>query len=220
MQLRTIFRRSLWGAVAAIPLTVALLLPAGPGQAADHLDPPGDVILGDAADITDLYMWTKGTEPNQMLVAVLNFAGPLDPKEGQTGTYDANVLYGIHIDNTGDNKPNIEIWVRFGQNAKGEWGIQVINLPGTAAPVIGPVETKIDAGTSRVWAGLADDAFFFDFQGFQDTLATGKVSFDPTRDFFAKKNVTSIVLEMPVPAALGAGTQISAWATTRRLAED
>lgn len=204
--------------VGALSLAAALVagVMVGPSavRAADHTDPPGGVVAGDAADIGDIFAWhTAGGS----LVAVLTFAGPLPPSEGQTGTWDSTVLYGIHLDNTGDGQPNTSIWLRFGKNALGDWGIQVINLPGTSGPVVGPVETLLEpAAGARVWAGLSDDPFFFDLQGFQDTLGSGTLSFNSSRDFFAGLNITAVALEMPLAAAQGAGSSIRVWATTAR----
>ena len=71
----------------------------GIAYAADHLDPPDRVVLGDAADIGDLYAWAA----NGSLNVILTFGGPLAPVADQAGAYDADVLYGIHIDNDADN---------------------------------------------------------------------------------------------------------------------
>ncbi len=183
-------------------------------QAADHTDPPAAFpAAGDAADIGDLYAWHDANATT--LTVVLTFAGPLPPVADQTGTYDADVLYGIHIDNNDDDIANHDIWVRFAQNDLGEWGLQATGLPGEAGPVEGAVETELSGTSARIWAGLRDDPFFFDLEGFQDTLSTGALAFDPTRDSFAGANVTAIVLEVPVSAAMGGNTDpLQIWATT------
>ncbi|MCA9729372.1 MAG: DUF4331 family protein, partial [Candidatus Eisenbacteria bacterium] len=67
-----------------------------------------------------------------------------------------------------------------------------------------------------VFAGWRDDPFFFDLAGYQMTLQTGDLSFDSTRDSFAGLNVTAIVVEMDLSAALGSGSKINLWATTGR----
>jgi hypothetical protein len=89
--------------------------------------------------------------------------------------------------------------------------------PGASGPVIGPVEKKIDGGlNARVYAGLRDDPFFFDLEGFRNTLATGTLSFDGSRDTFAGSNCTAIVLEMDLAAAQAGGATLQLWATTAR----
>lgn len=191
-------------------MTPAILLGLASALAADHAEAPGtqaDI----AADITDFYAWhTTGS-----LVAVVNFAGfglPGDPAE-----YDPDVLYGVHIDRDGDHVADHDVWVRFGTDSLGAWGVQVVNLPGAGAPVVGPVESVITAPGGRVFAGLRDDPFFFDFEGLTTTLSTAAVSFDSTRDSFAGTNVTSIVLEMDLGAATDGETEIQVWATSSRI---
>lgn len=127
------------------------------------------------------------------------------------------MLYGIHIDNSGNNVANFDIWVRFGQNDLENWGVQVQGLPGATGPVVGPVETIIEEGNLKVWAGLRDDPFFFDLEGFLTTATTGTISFDPTRDFFAGQNITAVVLEIPLGAAQGGGSDLQVWSTTGTL---
>ena len=145
---------------------------------------------------------------------VLGFA-PLNPAGG-SATYDADVLYTVHFDNNADNAADHSVHVRFGQNTAGEWGVQLEGLPGVTGAVSGPVETTLTAGTGQAWAGLADDPFFFDFQGFEDTLATGMISFDADRDSFEGTNVTALVVEMDLAEALDGETTLSMWATARR----
>ena len=183
-------------------------------RAADHAEAPG-AQADFAADIADLYAWHNGSG---QIAVVLTFAGGTDP--GVPATYDSDVLYGIHVDTTADGVPEHDIWFRFGQNSAGDWGVQAEGIPGGDAVVSGPVGTTIDAdtgGTLKLWAGLADDPFFFDSQGLQDTLATGTISFDASRDTFAGKNVTAIVFTMDQATVLGSDPTLKVWATTGRL---
>lgn len=186
-------------------------------QAADHSDPPNRVGAAvDAADIADLYAWHS--DDGQNLSVVLTFAGPVAPAADQAGMYDPDVLYGVHIDNSGSNDANFDIWVRFAQNDLGDWGVQVTNLPGEAAPVVGPVDTTIDAPNgAKVYTGLHDDPFFFDLEGFEMTLMNGSLEFDNTRDSFAGQNVTAIVLEMPLSALSPNDESLSIWTTSSRI---
>ena len=75
------------------------------------------------------------------------------------------------------------------------------------APVsTGPEAHVTDAGDYRFFAGWRSDPFFFDVQGALNNLQfTGD-------DFFADKDVCSIVLELP-NSALGAG-KVGLWART------
>lgn len=195
-----------------------LLLAALPllATAADHSEAPG-TRADPAADIADLYVWHAGDE----LVTVLTFAGgPAAgvPMAGKT-QFDDEVLYTIHIDNDGDNISDIDVNTRFGQNPGGRWGVLVENLPGAKRPrVFGPADEVFGAGGDlEIFAGRTDDPFFFDLEGFQQTLATGAIAFDSGRDSFAGLNVTALVLEMDLAAATDGSDSVSVWATTGRL---
>ncbi len=178
--------------------------------AADHAEAPTSGADA-AADIADLYAWhDDGT-----LTTILTVAGLGLP--GEDAVYDADVAYGIHIDNDGDDEADIDIVVKFGEDSQGNWGVKVWNLPGTGAPVVGAVEQVVPAAGGKVWVGLRDDPFFFDLEGYTDTLSTGALSFDSTRDSLAGTNVTAIALEMDLGAALDGSETLQVWATTGRL---
>ncbi|MEZ4452707.1 MAG: DUF4331 family protein [Nannocystaceae bacterium] len=190
---------------------LASVIGVGVVTAADHLDAPATK-ADHAADITDFYAWHKD---DGKIVVVLNYAGLTEV--GQPGLYDSSVVYGVHIDNNGDNTPDENVWIRFGQNSMGEWGVQFTGLPGVAEPVVGAVGETIDAGLgTRAYAGLRDDPFFFDLQGLTDTLMTGTLSFDNTRDTFAMTNVNSIIFEMSTDAAAGGSNTVKLWSSTRK----
>lgn len=204
-------------AAGVAALGIAWFADGGEAEAADHSDPPARVGAAiDAADIADLYAWHSSDDGT--LTVVMTFAGPSMPSAGQAGQYDADVLYGIHIDNSGDDSANADIWVRFAQNDLGDWGVQLLGVPGEAGAVSGPVETDVDgANGAKVFTGLRDDPFFFDLEGFQNTVSSGDLSFMNTRDSFEGQNVTAVVVEIPLAAALGGGTDLSIWATSSRI---
>ncbi|MBA3708697.1 MAG: DUF4331 family protein [Planctomycetes bacterium] len=199
------------------PLAIALM-------GSDHKD--GSNSTADmAADIADLYAWSDGTAGT--FTAVLTFAGLGGP--GAAATYDPNVLYSIHIDRTTasgtlDNVADVDLYMRFARNARNEWAIQVENLPGSSAPISGRIETVLTDGAKRkVFAGLRDDPFFFDLDGFNATLAkpaaNSTLSFNNTHDTFAGMNVTAIVLEMDLADITVNGTmpKLALWTTTGRI---
>jgi hypothetical protein len=201
-------------AVIGLGAASLLLLTHDGVQAADHAEAPG-TMADNAADLADFYLWHND---QGKLVAVMTFAGLAEA--GAPPTYDVDVLYGFHIDNNDDDVADIDIWCRFGTNmAMDEWGVQCLNVPGSAGPVEGPVETNIDGGGgTMVYAGGREDPFFFDLEGFQMSLMMMDLLFDPTRDFFAGRNVTAIVVEMDAAMAAGEGTELKAWTTTGRKA--
>ena len=128
---------------------------------------------------------------------------------------DADVIYGIHIDRDNDQVADANIWVRFAQNSAGQWGVQVTDVPGAAGPVSGAVGTVIEADDIKLWAGHADDPFFFDLTGFQDTLATGTLSFTAT-DALAGLNVSAFVLDVDAAAIAEGQPRVDLWTTTGR----
>ena len=207
------------GAATASILAMAGVSPVAthPLRAADHLDPPARTNIGAASDvasdIADIFLFDDPTNIN----LVMTFAGP--QAAGVLPTYDSNVVYCIHIANAGDAKvDNVVIYMRFGKDPEGNWGVQLLNVPGASGPIVGAVQTPLTSGPVQAEAGLFDDPFFFDLQGFNDTKATGKLSIMSNRNFFAGKNDTAIVLQMPRSAIVNPGFPISVWAETRRIA--
>ena len=198
-------------AVATVALGMMASMSGPEAQAADHIDAP--LASGDnAADITDFYAWREGDD---RLVAAIGFAGLDMP--GSEGIYDRNVLYGIHIDTNLDNIPDHTVWARFGQAPDESWGVLIEGMPGGDDEVIGPVNEVLDAGGDlQAFAGVRDDPFFFDFDGFQATLATADLSFDNANDSFAGTNVTMLIVEMDLDAASDGADDIQLWATTAR----
>ncbi len=204
--------------VVGAVFVVGSLLTAGPiAQAADHLDPSPRVgnPIGNAADIADVYAWNTDTAANGgNLVLAMTFAGPV-PQNTFTG--DRDVLYGIHIDSADAAfDPDVDIWVRFAQDSKGNWGYQIEGIPGASGPVIGLVGSAVDLGGAKAYCGVREDPFFFDLMGFQTTLMTGNLAFDNTRDFFAGLNVSSIIIEIPLRALPGSGPY-RIWGTSARI---
>lgn len=191
-------------------------------HAADHLDPPTRVDPAQGgmdrnADIADVYAWHQGDGATRTLVTALTFAGPNAPMAGQALPCDRDVLYTISIDNTGDGVAEHNIRVRFGRDDRMNCFVRFEGVPGLTQPVSGRVEHVINSGGVKFFAGLRDDPFFFDLQGFRETLMMGTPRFVNDRDFFAGKNDSAIVIEMPLAAAIGAGTAVRVWATTARI---
>jgi hypothetical protein len=224
--------------MGAMALSIAggVSLWSGRSQAADHLDPPArtDPTAGGmdrAADIADVYTWHRGAGASQTLVTIMSFAGPNERAAGQRMPCDRDVLYSLHYDNNNDGNAEITISARMAQDAQMNCFVQWTGVPGTAAPITTPAEYTRTVGSVRLYAGLRDDAFFFDLQGFRETLMvagnpatmagvdpmTGGVRMVSDRDFFAGKNTSALVIEQPLTPVLGAGTTIRVWGTTARI---
>ncbi len=181
--------------------------------AADHNEAP--LTRADQpADIADLYAWHDNGASK--LVAIVTFAGFAPPSVANAGTFDEDVLYTLNIDNDGDFLSDIDVLVQYFRDDKGRMGMRVENLPGAPESFDAPVNRPVNAGDCRVFSGLRDDPFFFDLDGFRQTLQTGTLSFDGTRDTFAGTNATVIVLEMDLDAARDSGSTLNLWATTAR----
>ena len=128
------------------------------------------------------------------------------------------MLYTINVSNASPRTtPNIPIEIRFGQGSGSNTiGVQVKGIPGVDGAIEGAVETNLTNDGVCVRTGLFDDPFFFDLQGFRDTLSTGTLSFNNQRDFFAGQNLTTIVISIPRDRIENGTNLVDVWATTAR----
>jgi len=219
-------------------LVAAVQLQPREVTAADHIDAP--LTQADAAaDIADFYAWPTD---NGTIVAIVTFAALQAP--GDEPGYADDTLYTIHIDNTAsiaenddvfdndnDNESDIQINVRFAPSPtagfEDQWAVEFLNVPGSSGPMVDWVDTAISDGDVTAWAGIADDPFFFDFDGFTTTamnLVDPKASEDlaflgfggRAVDFFAGLNTHAIVVEFPADVAAdgNADNFLQVWATT------
>lgn len=194
----------------------ALAMPATNAMAADHSEAPG-TRADQLADIADLYAWHDNA--SNTLTTVLTYAG-LQPAMPRTkGDYDAGVVYQIYIDSDGDFVEDVTVSAEFSVDSKGMPWLHVTGLPGASGTVTAPVNRPFTSEDGmRMFAGLRDDPFFFDFEGFNATLQTGTLMFDGDRDSVAGLNAQAIVLEMDLAAALDGSSTLNVWATTARKA--
>src|SRR6266566_4249469 len=160
-----------------------------------HLDTPAAREDG-RVDLCDLYVFEGADPDTTVLILTVNpDAGTSSPT-----TFHPEVLYEFKIDTNEDALEDLSYRFRFGEpDASGEQ---------TLLPKQG-----------RVWAGLRSDAFFADGVAalvFQQTALTQHIYlpnvFEQGFNVFEGRNVTSIVLELPI-SALGQGV-IGVWATT------
>ena len=211
--------------------------------AADHAESPGTE-TDFAADIADVFVFASPEVANR-LVGAITFGGRPAPRSRIDGSFycDRDVLYSFLIDRADasgnfDSIPDLRVNIRFGKNGVGACGVQFENVPGAGAAFSGPIERTLTGGGGlRGFAGLRNDPFFFDFEGFStllNTFAGAGQSGDlvtafrltggqPRRDSFGGRNASAIVFEMDLEAVAprGAGgtrPKIRAWATTARIA--
>ncbi len=166
--------------------------------------PRGDARL----DLTDLYAFPKpGDASKSVLVMNVHPSAVVNPP-GLTTTepFAAEALYELKIDTNGDAVADIAYRVRFAISEDGSQTATLCRAEGAqaagtddggrlivkSAPVSMGEDARVtEAGEYRFFAGWRSDPFFFDTQGALNNLQfTGN-------DFFADKNVCSIVLEVP-----------------------
>jgi hypothetical protein len=181
--------------------------------------PRGDARL----DMTDLYVFRKPGDPSKSILVLnvhpsvaVNPPGPTTKEPFAPGA-----LYEFKIDTDGDAVANIAYSVRFASSGDGKQTATLRRTQGERAagvcddgevivekaPVsVGREALVTKAGDCRFFFGWRSDSFFFDAKGlFNKMQFTGD-------DFFADKNVCSIVLEIP-NSALGTNV-VGLWART------
>jgi hypothetical protein len=214
-------KRLVAGGVSLIAAPLLVFSAVQYSGAADHLDPPArtdpavDSTPDRPADIADIYAWHTASS----VIVAVTFAGP--QATTAPATYDRDVLYTVNISNASPRTtPDFPIRVRFGRDTAGsgdQFGVQVTGLPGVTGAITGPVETNLAKDGVTVRAGLFDDPFFFDLQGFRETLSTGTLRFNNQRNFFAGQNLTGVVIEIPRSRIENGSSPIDIWTDTARL---
>jgi hypothetical protein len=227
-------RRAILAALAATALAAAALAAVvsggpSPSAAADHVDAPGLTPPGGnlQLDLTDVYAWRAR---NGNTVLAMNVNGLTAP--GKNPVFASGVpavsktkavAYWLRVDNNGDAVPDVNLAVSFGKPSK--VGVQTMTVTRNGMVLVtgmtsaGKAVTINRAGAVKAYAGLRDDPFFFDLDGYINILSkeTG-MSFlgckSPRADFFAGKNVSSIVIELPASLLRGDSSQIGVWAAT------
>ncbi|HSL41986.1 MAG TPA: DUF4331 family protein [Anaerolineales bacterium] len=204
-----------------LALALVFGLFAVPASAADHLDAPGLTSPGGDSrlDLTDVYVFQSPTNPdNTVMVMGVN---PLAGVQND-GTFRAgNASYAFKIDSDGDAKEDLTFRIKF-SNADEALAQRVTigRIGGVDSDLNGEMRNPLAKGMTgenislpgggMLFAGVMDDPFFFDLNGFlnQDFCAPGE-----TRpNFFAGLNISAIVLE--VPSAWLGSNNIGVWART------
>ena len=184
--------------------------------------PQGDARL----DFTDLYAFPKpgDTGKSILIMNVHPSAGENPPGPTTTEPFAPEALYELKIDTDGDAVADIAYRVRFSAFERGAQTATLHRVAGPeaagsgdagrvivdGAPVSVGREARVtEAGDTRFFAGWRSDPFFCDVEGAKNNLQFTGV------DFFADKDVCSIVLEVP-NSALGAqrGAPVGAHALT------
>jgi hypothetical protein len=151
--------------------------------------------------------------------------------------HEAPVAYTFNVDNDGNATTDVRVRLRFGKPKKDgsqEFGLDVRRFQKGHHGVHGPFRVKVNGRSTAfgaapvvnshdgvsVFAGRRDDPFFFDLPGFLNILGSGSLigcgspTSHPERDFFAHRNVSSIVVEVPTSLLTNASPNIGVWAST------
>src|SRR5579862_2487694 len=186
--------------------------------------PQGDARL----DFTDLYAFPKpGDSGKSILIMNVHPSAGENPAGVTTREpFAPEALYEVKIDTDGDALADIAYRVRFSAFEGGAQTATLRRIDGPeaagngaggsliveGAPVsVGRWAKVTEAGDIRFFAGWRSDPFFCDVEG-------AKNNFQFTSDdFFADKDVCSIVLEVP-DSALGA-KEVRLWARTLTLGD-
>jgi len=185
----------------------------------DYGFPHGDARL----DLTDLYAFPKpGDAGKSILIMNVHPSVGVNPPGPTTDVpFATEAVYEVKIDTDGDLIADLAYRVRFISDKNGTQTATLRRVEGQQAAGTGDdgqaiiegatVSTALEAhittaGDYRFFAGWRSDPFFFDTMGALNNLQfTGD-------DFFAEKDVCSIVLEVP-NSALGPG-KLGLWHRT------
>lgn len=142
--------------------SLAGILLAPIARAADHLDSPS-ASASAAADITDVYSWMSADETK------LNLVMNVVPLATATSTFSDAVQYVWHVDSGaafGATTTTTNVIATF--DADGEISVWV----GDQAYVSGDASVATGLGNDEllVFAGLRNDPFFFNLEGFTDAV--------------------------------------------------
>jgi hypothetical protein len=171
-------------------------------------------------DYTDLFAFPKPEDSSRsILIMDVHPSVSVNP-EGPTSDepFAPEAIYELKVDTDRDAVADIAYRVRFSPSENGEQSATVRRVEGSDAAGMGeggeaiiedaPVSRGSDAqvteaGVYRFFAGWRSEPFFYDaLGGINDFQFTGE-------DFFADKDVCSIVLELP-NSELGA-TEVGLW---------
>ena len=150
---------------------------------------------------------------------------------------DERVTYNLNVDNNGDAATDLRLAVRFGKpHSDGAQRLHLrilsagadddsddaddgLTVNGWSTPFGAPPVVN-DRHGIRVFAGRRDDPFFFDLPGFLNILGPGSLigcgspTSHPERDFFVRRNVSSIVVELPSTLLTAGSSKIGVWGST------
>jgi hypothetical protein len=215
-------------------------------RSADHLDAPA-TIAEPAADLADVYAFLPSAElaggaATHVVFALTVFpAAPADAKFSDTVSYVLHAQSGASFPTT---TSDYNIICQFDTAQKAScWGGTDEFVTGDASAATGISSAD---GKFKVFAGLRADPFFFNLDGFKDTVNTvdavkGSLAFNDAGcpaidgansallvgklghtdggtavDFFKKLNALAIIVEIDKTLVTKGGPVLSVWGSTHR----
>jgi len=228
---------------------MAAVLVAGPllVTGADHLDAPS-AKADHRIDITDIYAFRSTASTTTL---VLDVDGLMTPGDSKGAVFRTGTLYEIKIDTNGDAAADVAYRYRFGapttvtggrnvqdylvRRATGsaanrhEWSGSLVAAGRTTPYGFSERIASVDGG-GQSFAGVRDDPFFFDLNGFiqfKSELLAGNTTLGTPgggpgsllggftgTDTFAGTNVLSLAIRVPNAKIGGTGKTVGVWATT------
>ena len=183
----------------------------------DHFDAPDlkSPNMDARVDICDIFAFRKPGDTGKTVLAFN--VNPLAPT--MDDSFDPEAVYEIKLDTDGDAVADIAYRCTFSPKENGAQRATLRRATGDLAKGNGkdgdilfqdlPVSFGEKANVARsgeylFFAGIRSDPFFFDLDGYKNGMKfTGA-------DFFADKNVFSIILELP-NSALGPNPRVGCW---------
>jgi len=192
-----------FGGICLLVLSVLLI-------SSDHIDAPK--VIGTSTDLVDFYAF-EGDNPNNT-VFIASLQGILTPGTiTDNATFDEDVLIEFNIDNTGDFVEDLviqaisrdSVMYFFGPVAPSETGLisEIAETQRDSVIISTTDEIYIsNINGKQFFAGPRRDAFYFDFNRFND-VASGEAAPEgfftdiESSDFFEELNTLAIVIEIP-----------------------
>jgi hypothetical protein len=154
--------------------------------------------------------------------------GLADPLFGATYHFQQNARYQFNFNTDGSGAPNATIYFTFSTFGNGPTcpapgaacqtysatfpDGTVVNgtvTPGTEGTAhVDPTPFIATSGDKKVFAGPRENPFFFDFVGFNRSIAAGNLHYTGL-DAFKGKNAMAIVVEFPLATVFPAGACVS-----------
>lgn len=141
----------------------AVVTLVGGARAADHLDSP-KTTAEPAADITDLYAWMSSD------ASKLNLVLSVSPLAAAGSQFSDAMVYVIHVNSMsayGQTPTETKIICKFYDVSKLECWAGDEYVEGDPSATAGIMSS---GGKMKVFAGLRNDPFFFELDGFKETV--------------------------------------------------